>query len=224
MIVGNGLIAQAFKEFESLNVKDYVICCAGVSSIGETDPYAFSRERDLLRKISLQFSKIVYFGSCAIFDDMLAENQYVKHKLSMEKFIENNFESFIILRLPTVIGNDGNKRQLFPFFKELLVNNKNINVETFSCRYLIDVMDIPIIINKLIKLGKIQRENAIMEKNISIERMANIMKLLLKSNSKISLKSKGNCSNMPVNMELRKLLNIDYDYNMSILLHYCRRG
>jgi nucleoside-diphosphate-sugar epimerase len=68
----------------------------------------------------------------------------------MESYIENNSTNFLILRLPNVVGNTKNKKQLLPFIYNSLLNNDIIQVKNGTYRDLIDVDDLPKIVNFLI--------------------------------------------------------------------------
>jgi nucleoside-diphosphate-sugar epimerase len=68
----------------------------------------------------------------------------------MESYIENNSTNFLILRLPNVVGNTKNKKQLLPFMYNSLLNNDIIQVKNGTYRDLIDVDDLPKIVNFLI--------------------------------------------------------------------------
>ena len=86
MIVGDGLIARAFKD-SKLNYDDYIIFASGVSNSNETNINEFIREKKLLINILNQYpeKKIIYFNS------VLSEtksNDYYIHKCRMVDIIK----------------------------------------------------------------------------------------------------------------------------------------
>ncbi len=88
MIVGNGLIANLFKNEDRENV---VFFASGVSNSLETDKSAFLREENLIRKtIKENPNKIfIYFSTCSIYDSSKNGSSYVNHKLKMERLVED---------------------------------------------------------------------------------------------------------------------------------------
>lgn len=137
MIVGNGLIADAFKRSES-DFNDYVIFASGVSNSNETESSKFKREKDLLIKtLSENHGKtIIYFSS------ILAEVDsapYYKHKLRMERLIKKSTYRYLIFRIPQIVGFNGNKTNLFNFLQESIKNKESMVIYSQVKRALIDI-------------------------------------------------------------------------------------
>ena len=107
MIIGNGLIANAFKNYCS-DFEDFVIFASGVSDSNEIDDAKFNRERELLINTIKQNpdKKIIYFTSVLTTTD---ENKYYNHKKEMAEIIINSKNEYIIYRVPQLIGKNGNQ-------------------------------------------------------------------------------------------------------------------
>lgn len=149
MIVGNGMMAKAFKNYEDRN--EILIFASGVSNSKETDESNFKREEDLLNNTLKNNSKsVVYFSTCSVYDPFLEKSDYVQHKLKMEKIIENKCNKFFIFRLPQVVGKT-NSPTLINFLFTSILNDKKIDINKHSTRNLISINDVFSISNYLIE-------------------------------------------------------------------------
>ena len=140
MIVGNGMISNKFKEYSNL-LEDVVIFASGVSDSSENNQENFIREKELLLKTieENKDKKIVYFSSVLV---NFSEKPYYKHKLEMEKIIESNSISYIIYRLPQIIGGDGNKNNIVNHIKNSIINQTPISIYINAERALIGIDDL----------------------------------------------------------------------------------
>ena len=138
MIVGNGLISKAFKQYYHL-LDDIVIFASGVSNSSGNNTDDFNREKDLLIKTIKENKKIIYFSSTLVnFND----KPYYKHKLEMEEIIKLSGVDYIIYRLPQIVGKSGNKDNIFNFIKNSIINNKPLTIYTDVERAILDVNDL----------------------------------------------------------------------------------
>lgn len=141
MVVGNGMIAKAFKQYVDDN--NVIIFASGVSNSKEMDDSKFEREFELLKSFKdLTDKKLVYFSTCSIFDKSLTKSKYIAHKILIEEFIQNNFSQYIIFRLPNVIGYTTNNNTSFNFFKNSILRELEINIQEGATRYIIDIDDL----------------------------------------------------------------------------------
>ena len=149
MIVGNGLIANLFRENDRENV---VFFASGVSNSLETDKSAFQREENLIRKtIKENPNKIfIYFSTCSIYDSSKNGSSYVNHKLKMEQIVEELANQFLILRVSNAVGKGGNPNLLMNYLVNAFHQEKEITVHTLATRNLIDADDIKNITLKFI--------------------------------------------------------------------------
>jgi len=111
MIIGTGLIAQAFiQHFE--DDPNVIIFASGVSNSRENRSQAFLRERQMLIE-ALSFQKmLVYFSTCSVCDPELQTSPYVMHKKEMEVFVAHSAKDYAIFRLPQVVGETPNPNTL----------------------------------------------------------------------------------------------------------------
>jgi nucleoside-diphosphate-sugar epimerase len=139
MIVGNGIIGNRFR-FD-FNDDDYLIFASGVSDSTEENLNEFYREENLLLDMIDKYPnlKLIYFSSmlCDVND-----NKYYNHKLNMESLIIKKSKRFLIFRLPQVIGNNGNVKNIFNFFINSIKNDELLKLKINTQRSLIDIDDI----------------------------------------------------------------------------------
>ena len=193
-IIGSGFLANSLKKhenlFKRLNISVYV---AGVSNSLCQSKDLFEKDKDRLAGFSKQMNKkntILYFSTCSIGDPSRNNNEYIKHKLIIENFIKLNFEKYLIIRLPEVVGNTKNENTLIKFFFNKIKNRQTFNLWTKATRSVIDIDDaIKILIdllsnkkmnNKIINIANPLKYSAIeivrtIEKLISKEAQYNLI-------------------------------------------------
>ena len=144
MIIGSGFIAKNFKK-KIILIKKYriAIYASGVSNSKSTNKNNFLRER---KKIISYKNKInsmifIYISTCSIFDPSRKNTAYVKHKLNMENLVKKNFNKFVIVRFPEVVGFNNNKNNLINFFYQKIINNNKFILWVNSRRNIIDIND-----------------------------------------------------------------------------------
>lgn len=149
-IVGNGLIAKAFKDFNFS--KNCVIFASGVSNSSDENNLNFRREFDLLKDTINKFKNkhFVYFSTCSLNSE--DNSKYKVHKKNLENYIFNNCVSYNIFRLPQVVGVVDNNTLISHFIRNLKYGNE-ILVQSNATRHLLDVEDIPRIANIIIEKG-----------------------------------------------------------------------
>lgn len=150
MIIGNGMLAQAFSKYKD-NSK-VLILASGVSNSRETDTSAFNREQMLVdNAIATQENKLlVYFSTCSMYDPAAKNTPYVKHKLKMERLIENKSKHFLILRVSQILGKSKNNT-LVNYLYEHIKLGKHFHVWKNSNRNLIALPEVIKISQKLLK-------------------------------------------------------------------------
>ena len=149
MVIGNGMMATAFKELK--NDDTVIIFASGVSNSKEKDPEAYQKELAMLDNLKHSPTTLVYFSTCSVFDDSLSDSLYVKHKKDTEKFIEANFKNYWIIRLPNVIGPSYNPHTMMNFLYEVLKNDRPFELQENAVRYFIDVDDVRITVGEMVK-------------------------------------------------------------------------
>lgn len=192
MIVGNGLLATTFQNFE--NNDDIIIFASGVSNSNETNPEAFEREKDLLENmLSIDGNKmLVYFSSCdVIYADKL-DKPYYYHKLEMEEVIKKNSNEYFIFRLPQLIGKSNNKNSLINYFINSILDEKEIMVWQNAYKNLIDVKDVKYMVEFLINNEDKNKTINLINKNYySVIAIIKTLESCLYKNANIKLIDKG---------------------------------
>lgn len=141
MILGRGLIATAFKNsvFDS---PWYVVFASGVSNSMESDPKAYAREVALLESSIAKNTTILYFSTTSVFDPTKLDSPYIRHKLNVEKIIRENAESYIIIRLPILVGRTNNPHTLINFMATAIREKRSVELHALACRHLLDIDDL----------------------------------------------------------------------------------
>lgn len=191
MIVGNGLIANAFRKND---FEDVVFFASGVSNSLETDKNQFRREENLIRKTLTenQGKLFIYFSTCSIYDSSKNGSAYVNHKLNMEHLVSTESDQYLIARVSNVVGSGGNKNTLINFLVESIRSEKLIPTHIDASRNLIDVEDVVGIILDLIKKQKVnQIINVAYLSNYSIIEIIAIVEQFLGKNAELDLVKAG---------------------------------
>lgn len=140
-IIGNGLLANAFKFSKFSFSGNLTVFASGVSNSQNSDISSYKREYDLLRTIDTS-KKLLYFSTCSIYDKLNYNSSYVQHKLLMENYIKEEFRFYNILRLPQVVGRGGNPNNLLNYLDRSIRANNIITVQNKASRNIVDVDDI----------------------------------------------------------------------------------
>lgn len=191
MIIGNGLIANLFRENDRENV---VFFASGVSNSLETEKSAFLREEDLLRKTLEENSDkiFIYFSTCSIYDSSKNGSPYVNHKLKMEQIVEELADQFLILRVSNAVGKGGNPNLLMNYLVNAFHQEKEITVHTLATRNLIDADDIKNITLKFINENSFNKIiNVAYLENFSTSEILEILEKHFNKTAKTSLVKSG---------------------------------
>lgn len=191
MIVGNGLIANAFREYDRVGV---IFFASGVSNSLENDKAQFQREEDLIRKtISENPDKVfVYFSSCSIYDSSKIDSQYVNHKLNMEHIIASETQKYLIARVSNAVGKGGNQNTLINYLIRAIQNQNEIKVHIDATRNQIDVFDVAQIVLNLIDSDQLNKiVNVAYVSNYSVLEIIRIVEEFLNLKGDLILEKKG---------------------------------
>ena len=195
MVVGNGLVANRFKEMYSTN-NNFIIFASGVSNSKCTNTEDFNREIELLKKtIEINSSKIIiYFSTCSIYDKEEESSMYVLHKKEIEKYIINNCRSWYIFRVPNVLGNTTNPNTFFNFFYNAIKIGTIFTLWQNASRNLIDIDDVFVTVDYIIKNKLFQNTiiNLANPINTSVLEIVKTIENLLKKKGNYMLIDKGN--------------------------------
>lgn len=225
MVVGNGLIAKSMSSF--INEDDILIFASGVSNSKEKDTSKYEREINILKTYYNTNKKFIYFSTCSVLYDCIENTEYIEHKKKIEHIILNNFKNYLIFRLPNIVGVTNNPNTSFNFFKNNLKHGININVEKFTTRYFIDIVDVVDTLTPIILDNKNNKKtfNVCFNSKINIFDFIMMMSKHMNVDPKIILEENG-CSldvnnNEFINLLDKKYKLIDGDYNIKLIKKYC---
>ncbi|PQA94349.1 hypothetical protein B0A69_07715 [Chryseobacterium shigense] len=141
MIIGNGIIANAVKSYDTDNI---VFFASGVSNSLETRPSEFEREFSLLKSVLADNieKKLIYFSTLSVHDQSKQDSPYVLHKKAVEDYIKHYSDHFLILRIGNIVGNGGNPNTLFNFLSTRIRNDDEFTLHLKARRLLLDIEDI----------------------------------------------------------------------------------
>ncbi len=224
MIIGNGLIASAFKETFS-DSADVLIFASGVSNSQESNQKNFHREKKLLLEAIHEKKLLIYFSTCSLNDESVKNSPYGLHKQSMESIIKL-CNRFIILRLPQVVGQSKNPSTLTNYLYKVISQNMRFSLWQYAYRNLIDIDDVKSIANVIIKnplnIGStINIANRLM---ISMPSLVKIFEVVLNKKAKYDLINRG--SNFKVdtklsdNIAIKLGINFDNQYIERMITKY----
>lgn len=192
MVIGNGLMAQAFAAYAEST--DLCILAAGVSDSTSTDAQAFQREQKLLEETIAQHPSMlfVYFSTCSIEDASVNHRAYCTHKLAMEVLIANRADRYLICRLSHIVGPGGNKHTIFNYLIDKLKSQESYDLWENAERNFLDVQDVAFAVHDLLR-GGIQNRvvNIAHPESQTMRSIVSELEALLEVNSQHRLIDKG---------------------------------
>lgn len=205
MVIGNGLMAQAFSAYKKS--KEVIVFASGVSNSLETDPAAFNREFELLKNTieTNSIGKFLYFSTLSINDRTVSKRLYVKHKIAMEEYIKKKAANYLIFRISNVVGSQRNSHTIVNYLVNAVKNNSHIDIWNYAERNLIDQDDVKLIVDNIIKDG-------ICNKSINIATSENVLVTTILFQIEEYLKKKGNVNfidkGIPLDIEVSSISHI----------------
>lgn len=193
MVIGNGLIANQFKSYN--NDENVLIFASGVSNSSEVNDTEFLRELNLVKEAisKNKRAKFIYFSSLSVNDTSVSYRPYVHHKLIIEKYLFNYCKNFLIFRVSNVVGSIKNKNTILNFFIDAVKNNAPIEIWKNAERNLIDIEDLFIISDKIIKTQEFSNQiiNIATSKNLSVLTIIKEIEKFLNLKATINIINKG---------------------------------
>lgn len=192
MVIGNGMIARAFAEFQKIH--DVVIFASGVSDSKTTKAGDFLREKNLLTAAlsNLNEKTIVYFSTCSVHDPSLNKTDYVFHKIEMENLIKVHASSFHLFRLPQVVGPTKSPT-LINFLCQKIKKREEFVLWKNSVRNLIGISDVVKLCSYLINNNLYRSETVDVATpfNMTIPSIVRILEDILKIEARYTVEEKG---------------------------------
>ena len=217
MIVGNGMLANAFK-LAKHSLNNTVIFASGVSNSNEQEKEEFEREKKLLENILLinKEKLFVYFSTCSIYDSTMTNSQYVYHKMYMERIVRENSNNYLIIRLPQVIGKTA-APTIINFLFNKIKNEEEFTIFNRTKRNFIDVDDVVKVVSYLINKKLLFNEiiNLASTNYTSVYEVVVMLERVSKKRAIYNIKNSGgeyyiDVSNM---INIYRELSIDFDDN-----------
>ena len=143
MIVGNGLIGRNLKKIDD---DDVIFFASGVSNSKCEENEQFEREVDLISRYVATEKKFIYFSSI---HQYITNPLYLEHKKKIENIISSKINNYIIVRLPQIIGDNGNQTNLINFLFQKIKDSEEFDMYQTK-RSLLDIEDLINIIKFLI--------------------------------------------------------------------------
>lgn len=225
MVIGNGMIAKKFHEYQSDN--KVIIFASGVSNSKEEDNSLYQKEFSLLKKVISEKnidSTFIYFSTYSIYDTSLKESKYVQHKLNIEKYIKDYCNQYIILRVSNIVGKTQNPHTITNYLYNNIIHKKRFNVWINAYRNLIDIDDILIVSRYLIEYKKFHNNtyNIINDKNYTVIEIIKILEIITNKKAEYNLVQKGANFDVQVENEIYKNINLYFSdsYLESLLRKY----
>jgi nucleoside-diphosphate-sugar epimerase len=192
MIVGNGLLAEAFCKKRIAHSK-LIIFASGVSNSKETNTVAFEREKQLMLSTFDEDKTFIYFSTCSIEDSVVRETPYVRHKIEMESIVRTQ-RKYWIFRLPQVVGVTKNPHTLINFLFQRIISGQPFDIYKDATRNIIDVDDVVSIAAYLLTtagIGGSETVNIATPQNISVLSLVKIFEDILGVAASFNLTSGG---------------------------------
>jgi len=227
MIIGNGMLAEAFNNYKNNN--NVLILASGVSNSQEIDMSAFKREQVLLESaIDEQDDKLlVYFSTCSMYDPVAKDTLYVKHKLKMEKLIEDKSKHFLILRVSQILGKSKNNT-LVNYLYEHIKHGKHFQVWENSNRNLIALPEVIKISQELIENEKHHNKIYHIANSLylDITNLVDIFEVVLEKKANYTMIDKGEkYQTIPSDISIitdSLGINFNQDYYYNNLKYFCQ--
>jgi hypothetical protein len=218
MIVGKGLIATGF-ECSKEDYSNYIIFASGVSNSKETSDKEYNREKDLIIKTITENKdlKIIYFSSILVEN---TKNKYFENKLKIEEIIKTNSSNYIIFRIPQIVGNNGNPKNLVNYIKNCILNETEITINSRVERSLLDIDDLVEIVNfckdkvtcEILKISGIEK--------IKVFTLCELIGKLVNKNPKLIMDDSIDYDNWSeensklIDESVKNIKSIGYNYNV----------
>jgi nucleoside-diphosphate-sugar epimerase len=150
MIVGTGLIGKSLSRIDTAGI---TVFASGVSNSHETGAKEFLREKSLLEShLNGQTnSKLVYISTCSVNDPSQSDSPYVIHKKLMEHLVLSHPDTHIV-RLPNVVGPDGNSNNLVNHFVKSIRSGETLTVQESARRYILGVDELAKLMEAFVSL------------------------------------------------------------------------
>lgn len=173
LILGRGFLARNLAPLQS-RYPDVLAFARGVANTGCVDPLEFEREATALnqaiRQCRHQGLRLVYFSTasasiygaagCAGREDepVAPTSAYGRHKLALERAALSAGVEALVLRTTHLVGADQPPRNILPGLVSQLLTGE-VQVYVGACRDLLDVADLRVLLDALLRREATGRVN-----------------------------------------------------------------
>jgi len=217
VIIGSGFLAQNFKQYKE--DESILIFASGVSNSKETNLAAFEREKELLKE-SIKIhknKKLIYFGTCSIYDPGEVNSLYVKHKLEIEKLISNVGCEFLVFRLPQLVGKNSNPHTLTNYIYSCVSKSICFDLWSHSERNILDIDTVKYLVDYCINknIYKNRAFNIASPFNTRTNEIVRIFERILGKSANYNLIDRGDSYSIDISdiSHLTKMLNMEFQDN-----------
>lgn len=213
MIIGNGLVASAFKSYFGDDA-DLIVFASGVSNSRERRGEEFLREKQMLMECMRYEKFTLYFSTCSVNDPELLDTPYVVHKKEMETLVRSA-KDHAIFRLPQVVGKTPNPNTLTNYIYQQIISGSNFQVWRYAKRNLIDIDDVASIVSYLVRssLANGTTTNVASPFSISIPLLVSVFELVLGKKANYELIDAGGTYSIDLGLatEAANRSGVDFD-------------
>ncbi len=218
MVIGRGVIASRFMDYSLQS--EYLIFAGSVHDSSIQEGSLIQDEEKAVRNSLSGHSDatFVYFSSCSILDLNVSRTPYVQHKLRMEKLIQDSAKSFLIFRLPQVLGLSDTESSLVNYLVDAIANQKSFELWESGQKNLIDIDDVRAIVGEVLR-RKVSLNKVV---NVASTHQTSVLQLVRDIEAFVGLKanyvlvSKGANHDIDV-LEIKPILN---DLNIDFCENY----
>jgi hypothetical protein len=181
VVIGNGQLASLFFK-DYAESPDWLVFASGVSNSQEEDSRAFLRERQLLLRHLDDGLPMAYFSTCAAnVPEASASSRYVRHKVEMERLVQERAVRSVIFRLPQVVGRAGNPHTLCNFLYDAIRAGKSFNLWKNADRNLVDASLVRDVVHHTLNMPKPDQLNVEIcaPENISLTELVSLFEGIL---------------------------------------------
>ena len=223
-IIGTGFLSKNFNKYKEF-FKELNICvyAAGVSNSLCKDSKLLEKDKKRLYDFSNKINKnkvLLYFSTCTLNDPSRNQNPYIINKLEIENFIKKNFEKYLIIRLPEVVGKTNNNNTLINFLFKKIKEKEIFDLWTKASRSVIGIDDVTKILIDLLSNKKHENKtiNIANPKKYSIKYIVNVIEDLTALKARYNLVNKGEENwEIDISQIINSIKNCKIEFNKNYL-------
>ena len=179
MIIGSGLLARAFPEYE--DSKDVIIFASGVSDPEEGNGEEFDREEDLLIMTMGEHpeKKLVYFGTTSS-----RNTPYVHHKYEMENLVQEH-PSWLLFKLGPVYSDNPMGYTFYDVTYNKILNDQVVELWAGQSRPIIHISDVQIYVRTCLLMNLKNVTTSLIGRYKTVEEIVEMIEKQLNKKAKV---------------------------------------